>query len=180
MLQVYDFIPTFHYVEVNNLKGKLAGQVIAQVPVKADCTLIKQAGPTGKQRKYLENGHLFAIVSDETSGVCMNVWEEGKPMFLSFTDPLPVMDNSAAFGDWKHYAVDLEEEFARFVRLTPGDEWTTDIDYFTDPLYTAIAETLKKVVICMNGKTGTGADDWFGSATMPDGSKGYHYVYIGD
>ena len=180
MIQLYDYLPVFHTVENNNLKSLLAGQVIAQVPVNADSTLITQAGPTGKERKYFENGHLCALVPNDDSGVCMDIWEKGRPMYLSFTEPLNVLNNSDAFSDPKYYAVDLEEEFARFVLLTPGDEWTTDIDYFTDPLYAGIKAELEKVIVCMNGKTGTGADNWFGRETMPDDvTKGYHYVYLG-
>lgn len=170
MAAIYDYLPTFAEFEPNNLKGLQPGFVLAQVEVKEDCTLIKEAGPTGMERKFLENGHIMTITTDG-----MDIWAADKPMFISYSEPIHKL-----FKANKFYATDLGEESARFVQLIPGDEWMSTIDYMSDSRYTAIAEELKKHIIKIeNSEGGLVKDDWFDNGTMPSGAKGYHYMYIG-
>lgn len=173
----YNYLPTFHFIEPNNLKGLINGDVVAQLAVKTGSTLLKEVGPVGQEYKVFENGHMCSISKDG-----IDIWEAGKPLFISFTDPLYTLDGLT---DPKNYApiVSYHDgsygEFPRLVRLHPGDEWTSDIDYETDPLYATVKEELMKVVVKMDDSKVGGADDWFATKTFPDGTKSYHYMYIG-
>lgn len=154
---IYDYLPTYHQIENTNLKGLQPGFVVANCDVKSGCSLLKD--------KMLENGHICMIDKDGK----VDIWAAGAPMFIHFTEPL----NTVVNGD-RFFAVDSEIDRPRLVQLIPGDEWMSTIDYSTDSKYTAIKEELEKHII----KLSTG-DAWYGVDEMPDGTKAYHYMYIG-
>ena len=55
-MAIYDYLPTFHVVEPNNLKGLQPGFVVAQMEVKNGCSLLKNG--------LFENGHICCIGAD--------------------------------------------------------------------------------------------------------------------
>ena len=59
MANIYNLLPTFNYIEVNNLKGIHPGFVVAQMEVaeSAKATLLKDG-------RFFENGKICAISAD--------------------------------------------------------------------------------------------------------------------
>lgn len=161
---IYDYLPTYHQVEPNNLKGLQPGFVVAQMNVadsaKAALTV------SGSNGKIMENGVICSISKDGIIAPTAN----SKNLFIHFSEPLnTVMPNTA----WKFFAVNLEEECPRLVQLIPGDEWMSDIEYdLTGALQGRIVEI----------KEGDGQydqDDWYSVSTLPDGTAAHHYMFIG-
>lgn len=163
---IYDYLPTYHQLEPNNLKGLQPGFVVAQMEVKEGFTLLKD-GLNGA--KLFENGHLCSI-SEE--GICE--WAEGKPLFIHFTEEINTVLPSN-----KYFAVNVAEENPRLVQLIPGDEWMTDIDYETDAKYADIKDALMAHVKKVTKNSKMSKDDWFAMEELADGTKGYHYIYLG-
>lgn len=162
-MALYDLLPTFHYIEANNLKALLPGFVVAQMEVaeSAKSALCVQDG------KFIENGTICTISKD---GVV--AWSEGKPMFIVYNDPL-----NTIFDDDKYYATELKSENPRLVQLIPGDEFMADGEA-SDHKGLAAAIAAGMIVEVKSGD-GQSADDWFDVETMPNGDAGKHYLYIG-
>lgn len=166
-MAIYDYLPKFHVVEPNNLKGLQPGFVVSQMEVKEGSTLITTDSTT--KAKLLENGHLCSI-SEEG----IDIWAADKVMFLHYTEPL----NTILHSD-KYFAVNINEENPRLVQLIPGDEWMTDIDYETDDKYSSLWTEINKHVKKVTSTNKMSKDDWFGVDTLADGTKAYHYVFLG-
>lgn len=164
---IVDLLPKFEQIEVNNLKGLQPGFVVAQMPVKEGCAYIKDVNGV----KYFENGHICAISVD---GIKVPEASD-KVLFISYNDPINTIFKGA-----KLYATNLEEENVRLVQLIPGDEWMSTIDYENDPKYTDVKTVIQGRVVKVEAASGLGkSDDWFSVAEMPDGTKAYHYIYLG-
>lgn len=159
----YDLLPRFHYIEANNLKSLLPGLVVAQMEVAEDA----KADLCVKDGKFIENGTICTISKD---GVV--AWEEGKPMFIVYNDPLNTIRNGDEF-----YATELESENPRLVLLQPGDEWMADGEAADHKgLEAAIAAGM---IVEVTKDDGQSKDDWFAMETMPNGDAGKHYLFIG-
>lgn len=161
----YDLLPTFHYIEANNLKGLLPGFVVSQMEVAEtakDTLCVKVNG-----KYFIENGTICTISAE---GIC--AWEAGKPMFIVYNDPL----NTVLKGD-NLYATSLDEECPRLVQLIPGDEWMAD-GVATDHKGLEAAITAGLIVEVDSSK-GQSKDDWFSVNTMPNGDSGKHFMFIG-
>lgn len=159
----YDLLPRFHYIEANNLKALQPGFVVAQMEVAEDAlaTLCVEDG------KFIENGTICTISKD---GICD--WEEGKPMFIVYNDPLNTVRNGDEF-----YATELANENPRCVLLIPGDEWMAD-GAAAD--HKGLAEAISAgLIVEVKDGDGQSADDWFKVETMANGDAGKHYMYIG-
>ena len=162
-MAIYDLLPRFHYIEANNLKALLPGFVVAQMEVAEDAkdALCVEDG------KYIENGTICTISKD---GVCE--WEEGKPMFIVYNDPL----NTIRQGD-EFYATELASENPRCVLLIPGDEFMADGEASD---HKGLAEAIAAgMIVEVKKGDGQSADDWFNMETMPNGDAGKHYLFIG-
>ena len=155
---ITDYLPTYHQVEPNNLKGLQPGFVVAQMNVaeSAKATL----APNG----MFENGHICAISKD---GIVKAVGTE-KALFIHYSEPL----NTMFKGD-KFFAVDIENECPRLVQLIPGDEWMSD---------------LAPAKVCIEGRiieivSGDGQfaqdEDWYGMDHLADGTEAHHYMFLG-
>jgi len=171
---IVDLLPKFHQIEVNNLKGLQPGFVVAQMPVKKPCEYIR----TENGVEYFENGHICAISVD---GIKVPEASD-KVLFISYNDPINTIFKGANL-----YATNLEEEYVRLVQLIPGDEWMSTIDYFekqgevgSETYKYAGASAIEGRVVKVESTSGLGkSDDWFEVDTMPDGTKAYHYIYLG-
>ena len=154
---IVDLLPKFEQIEVNNLKGLQPGFVVAQMPVKEGCAYIKDVNGA----KYFENGHICAISVD---GIKVPEASD-KVLFISYNDPINTIFKGA-----KLYATNLEEENVRLVQLIPEN----------DPKYADVKTVIQGRVVKVEATSGLGkSDDWFGVAEMPDGTKAYHYIYLG-
>lgn len=162
-MALYDYLPTFHYIEPNNLKGLQPGFVVAQMEVAEDAldALCVNDGA------FIENGTICSISAD---GIC--AWEEGKPMFIVYNEPLNTIRD-----DDKFYATELKNENPRLVQLIPGDEWMAD-GAAADHKGLAAAIAAGHIVV-LDKNSGQSKDDWFAMESMPNGDDGKHYMYIG-
>lgn len=159
----YDLLPTFHYIEANNLKGLLSGYVVAQMEVAEDA----KADLCVQDGKFIENGTICTISKD---GIV--AWEEGKPMFIVYNDPLNTVRN----GD-EYYATELKNENPRCVLLIPGDEFMADGEASD---HKGLAEAIAAgMIVEVKSGDGQSADDWFDMEAMPNGDAGKHYLFIG-
>ena len=148
-MAIYDYLPTFNYIEPNNLKGLQPGFVVAQTS-KVDTALLE----TGT--KLMANGKICTL---DSTGKIVAGTADSKVLFIHYTEPLNTILNSD-----KYFAVNTEEECPRLVQLIPGDEWMS-----TDP-NCAIEGRIIKV---------SEGNDWYAVDTMANGDTGYHYVFLG-
>lgn len=150
MANIYDLLPTFRYIEVNNLKGLQPGFVVAQMEVASDdTTLVDEKG-------FFANGAICAI---SATGIKAATGTENA-LFIHYTEPLNTVANSD-----KYFAVKVAEECPRLVQLIPGDEWMSS-EKLTSTYEGRIVEI-------------TGDDGWYGVKTMANGDAGYHYMFLG-
>lgn len=167
MATIYDYLPRFHQVEPNNLKALQPGFVVSQMEVAETCTLVTTNSVAGT--KHLENGHIVTISAD---GI-VDVTAANQPLFINYTEPLNTLFDSP-----KMYAVDLACENPRLVQLIPGDEFTTDFDYFNDAQYASIKSFLTGRIVEVTAESKMSNDDWFKSTTLADGTPAHHYLVI--
>lgn len=159
---IYDYLPTYHQIEANNLKGLQPGFVVAQMNVAESAVADLTVDGEGK---LMENGVICAISKD---GIVAGA-ADSKSLFIHFSEPLnTVMPNLA----WKYFAVDLEEECPRLVQLIPGDEWMSDMD----PADVCIDGRIVEIVA---GDGQYAQDDWYGVDALADGTPAHHYMFIG-
>ena len=155
-MAIYDNLPTYHQVEANNLKGLQPGFVVAQMDIAetAKATLLTNG--------MFENGHICAISKD---GIIKAVGTE-KALFIHYTEPLNTVFDAAKF-----FAVDISKECGRLVQLIPGDEWMSTMD----PEDVCIEGR----IIELTSSDKQSSDDWYSVTTMPDGTAGHHYMFLG-
>ena len=155
-MALYDKLPTYHQVEANNLKGLQAGFVVAQMDIAdtAKTALLKDG--------MFENGHICAITKD---GIIKATGEE-KALFIHYTEPLNTVFDAAKF-----FAVDVTKECGRLVQLIPGDEWMSDMS--------PEAVCITGRIIELKPSDKQSSDDWYSVTTMPDGTAGHHYMFLG-
>lgn len=155
-MALYDKLPTYHQVEANNLKGLQAGFVVAQMDIAetAKTALLKDG--------MFENGHICAITKD---GIIKATGEE-KALFIHYTEPLNTVFDAAKF-----FAVDVTKECGRLVQLIPGDEWMSDM--------APEAVCITGRIIELKPADKQSSDDWYSVTTMPDGTAGHHYMFLG-
>lgn len=155
-MALYDKLPTYHQVEANNLKGLQAGFVVAQMDIAetAKTALLKDG--------MFENGHICAITKD---GIIKATGQE-KALFIHYTEPLNTVFDAAKF-----FAVDVAKECGRLVQLIPGDEWMSDM--------APEAVCIEGRIIELKPSDKQSSDDWYSVTTMPDGTAGHHYMFLG-
>ena len=155
-MALYDKLPTYHQVEANNLKGLQAGFVVAQMDIAdtAKTALLKDG--------MFENGHICAITKD---GIVKATGQE-KALFIHYTEPLNTVFDAAKF-----FAVDVAKECGRLVQLIPGDEWLSDM--------APEAVCIEGRIIELKPSDKQSSDDWYSVTTMPDGTAGHHYMFLG-
>ncbi len=156
MKPIYDYLPTYHQIEANNLKGLQPGFVVAQMEIaeSAKADLLKDG--------MFENGHICAITSD---GIVKANGDE-KALFIHYTEPLLTL-----FPATKFFAVDVSAECGRLVQLIPGDEWMSDMDPEDVCIEGRIVE--------LSSSDGQSSDDWYDVDTLPDGTPAHHYMFLG-
>ena len=136
-MAIYDYLPTFNYVEPNNLKGLQPGFVVAQEG--------RVASGLKDNKGMMENGKICKLTS---SGIEAVAASHTGPAFIHYTEPLNTILNSD-----KYFAVNTNYECPRLVQLIPGDEWTSSKELTTAEL---MSGRIVKVETCTmaNGETG--------------------------
>lgn len=155
-MAIYDYLPTYHVVEPNNLKGLQPGFVVAQMEVAESAK--EDLAPKG----LMENGCICGISAE---GI-IRATAETKVLFLHYTEPL----NTLLPSD-KYFAVEIANENPRLVQLIPGDEWMSDVK--------DLDVTYAGRIVKITSESGMSKDDWFKVTTLADGTEGYHYMYLG-
>jgi len=156
-MAIYDYLPTYHQVENNNLKGLQPGFVVAQMEIAPSATsaLLTANG-------MFENGHICGISAD---GIIPGA-SDMKNLFIHFSEPL-----NTVFDAQKFFAVNPKEECPRLVQLIPGDEWMSDMD----PEDVCIEGR----IIELGTSNSQSKDDWYGVSALADGTPAHHYMFIG-
>lgn len=178
MMNIYNYLPTFEVLEPNILKGLQPGFVVAQMEVAASEKPADATGalPSGSILKLVEEGdkrHLFL----ENGKICMiskdgiKKWDGEAVPFISFNEELLTYTSEK-----KHYATDIDEELPRLVQLIPGDEWMSTIDY--DKEYSGVTG-FSNHIVKLTSADAQSKDDWYSVSTLANGSKAYHYMYLG-
>lgn len=155
---ITDYLPTYHQVEPNNLKGLQPGFVVAQMNIAESAT-----GTLLEEHGMFENGWICGISED---GI-VPAGSDTKVLFIHYTEPLNTL-----FKGNKFFAVNPAEECPRLVQLIPGDEWMSDME---------------PSAVCVDGRiveisSSVGQydqDDFYACGELADGTKAYHYMYLG-
>jgi hypothetical protein len=154
-MAIYDYLPTYHQVEANNLKGLQPGFVVAQMEIAPSAT-----GDLLSENGMFENGHICAISAE---GIIKATGSEAA-LFIHYTEPLNTLFDGAKF-----FAVNPEKECGRLVQLIPGDEWMSDMEL----------EGFGGRIVELGTESTQSKDDWYGVSTLPDGTPAHHYMFIG-
>lgn len=181
---IYDLLPVFNQLEPNSLKGLQAGLVVSQLNVKEGSKLIKEVNG----HRYVENGCLAKLTkagidvadggatevpgSGDGAATPIAVEDQEKCLFLVYSEPLRRFSKAV-----KNYATDIDSEDVRLVQLRPGDEWTTTIAP-TDEAYKAEIAKGHILQVGVDATKGLTKDD-FWTGYRADGTKAYHYVFLG-
>lgn len=110
------YLPTFKYMEVNDLVGLRSGHMLSQIPADAAITKVSKG-----DAKFIENG---LIVGLSATGTVEN-FDKSKHsvMFVHFTEEL-----NTVVDELKYFALeapDGEKAYPRCVALYVGDTFTT-------------------------------------------------------
>ena len=110
------YLPTFKYMEVNDLVGLRSGHMLSQVPADANIAKVAKG-----DNKFIENG---LIVGLSATGTVENFDKSKHPvMFVHFTEELNTL-----IDELKYFAVeapDGEKVYPRCVALYVGDTFTS-------------------------------------------------------
>lgn len=191
MATIYDYLPRYHQLENNNLKGLQGGLVIAQMEIDEDSVSVNDgsysagkyliSNPTDGS-KNIENGLIMAISAKGIVGAENAAATD--PLFITFSEPLNGVVDSPKF-----YATNIDAENVRLVQLMPGDEWMTDFDYFghedgatamgfADAIKGRIVELFDEIPAGMEDAGKISKDNWFKVTVMPDGTPAHHYLFL--
>lgn len=168
-MSILKYLPTFKIVEVNRSTGLVSGHVIAQFPLAADSSLIKNVQ---EDVNVLENGAIVELKDDLTVD---GVNGASAQPFLVFTEELNTfMDGLKYFAD----AADAQGEiYPRGIALYVGDVFTTD--NYTGEL--SGAKFAKVVNGVLTLQTIADNDTLFAveESTLPLGDDAGRFIYIG-
>lgn len=156
-MAIYDYLPTYHQVEANNLKGLQPGFVVAQMEIAPSATSVLLT-----DNGMFENGHICGISAD---GIVKAEGSE-RALFIHYSEPLNTLFNGAKF-----FAINPENECGRLVQLIPGDEWMSDME--------PSAVCIEGRIVELGTESAQSKDDWYGVNTLPDGTPAHHYMFIG-
>lgn len=110
------YLPTFKYMEVNDLVGLRSGHMLSQIPADAAITKVSKG-----DAKFIENG---LIVGLSATGTVENFDKSKHPvMFVHFTEEL-----NTVVDELKYFALeapDGEKAYPRCIALYVGDMFTT-------------------------------------------------------
>lgn len=191
-MNIFDFLPKFHIIEPNNLKGLQPGFVVAQIePANTynnDGTLKDAASITNvlvnktkvNGHFIVENGQLAQITGNGYDGYSVTA-DATAPLFVTYTEERLPIGN-----DFTYFAADIEHDPARLVQLIPGDEFTTTVAPDDANMAKAITDGRIKVIThnYINGNTTVANDhtycfdDFLSVNRFADGQPSYTYVFL--
>lgn len=130
-MNVYNLLPVFKVVEVNNAVGIRSGHIIAQAPLKKINYLATNATPGNGDgaAEYVENGYIFYLDVDGELKSPLRVnaaVKAAQPPILHFTEELFTTGLSE---ELRHFALEFNDENVAYPRglvLNVGDSFTTN------------------------------------------------------
>lgn len=174
-----DYLPVFHILEPQNLKGIHGGHIVAQRPVKYTVTgdVYGVATVTKGTAKFIENGVIMGLDAD---GYLVNhdAAISGAPKIIHFTEELPTI--LKAKNTWALECA-KGETYPRGIILEVGDEFVTDnvatgaaLDANGKGYATVVGGILKVVA----AEPEAGADFAVYADTLPTGEDAYHFIVL--
>lgn len=168
-----DYLPVFHQLEPQMLKGIYAGAIIAQRPVKYTATgdVYGVATATKGTVKFIENGVVMGL---DVNGNLVNYDAAlaGSPKMIHFTEELPTI--LKAKNTWALKCAE-GETYPRGIILQAGDEFVTDNASGTlaDKGYATVSGGILTL-----STASTNAEFAAYPDTLPDGTAAYHFIVL--
>src|SRR5574344_1307416 len=170
-----DYLPVFHVLEPQMLKGIYAGAIVAQRPVKYT-TGTKVYGVTTVamgDAKFIENGVIMGLDQDGNL-VNYDAALAGSPKMIHFTEELPEI--LKVKNTWALKCKE-GETYPRGVILQAGDEFVTD--NVTGTLSAAGYATISNGVLALAANAPEGGAEFAAYPdTLPDGTGAYHFIVL--
>lgn len=168
-----NYLPTFHQLEPQNLKGLYAGDVVAQRPVAYASAVYGVPTVQVGSVYFIENGIICGldneakVVSYDDAG---NL--SGHPM-VHYTEELPtILQANSTFA----VEAKAEETYLRLIVLHAGDEFVTDnVDATDEGPFAKIANGRVTLQSAANSDTVFAVIEDY----LPDGTDGYRCIYLG-
>lgn len=168
-----DYLPVFHVLEPQMLKGIYAGAIVAQRPVKytAEPEAYGVATVAKGDAKFIENGVIMGLDQDGNL-VNYDAALAGSPKMIHFTEELPEI--LKVKNTW---ALKCEEgeTYPRGVILQAGDEFVTD--NVSGTISTAGYATVSGGVLTVSTAS-INAEFAAYPDTLPDGTAAYHFIVL--
>jgi hypothetical protein len=167
-----DYLPVFHQLEPQMLKGIYAGAIIAQRPVKYTETgdVYGVATVTKGAVKFIENGVVMTL--DVDGNLVNYATATGGPKILHFTEELPTI--LKAKDTWALKCAE-GETYPRGIILQAGDEFVTD--NVSGTLAAAGYATVVDGILTLS-TTSTSAEFAAYPDTLANGAGAYHFIVL--
>jgi hypothetical protein len=167
-----DYLPVFHVLEPQMLKGIYAGAIIAQRPVKytAIGDVYGVATVTKGAVKFIENGVVMTL--DVDGNLVNYATTKGGPKMIHFTEELPTV--LKAKDTWALKCTE-GDTYPRGIVLQVGDEFVTDnvSGAITAAGYATVVDGILTV-----STDSTNAEFAAYPDTLPDGTDAYHFIVL--
>lgn len=168
-----NYLPTFHQLEPQNLKGLYGGDIVAQRPVAYTSSVYGVPTVQVGSVYFIENGIICGLNSEAkvvSYDAASNL--SGHPM-VHYTEELPtILQANSTFA----VEAKAEETYLRLVVLHTGDEFVTDnVDASDEGPFAKIAGGVVTLQSAANSDTVFAVME----DTLPDGSAAYRCIYVG-
>lgn len=168
-----NYLPTFHQLEPQNLKGLYGGDVVAQRPVAYASAVYGVPTVQVGSVYFIENGILCGL-NDEAKVVSFDDSDNvsAHPM-VHFTEELPtILEANSTFA----VLAKEDETYLRLIVLHTGDEFVTDnVDATDEGPYAKIDNGVVTLQSTANSDTMFAVME----DTLPDGTPAYRCIYLG-
>ena len=168
-----NYLPTFHQIEPQNLKGLYGGDVVAQRPVAYASSVYGVPTVQVGSVYFIENGILCGL-NNEAKVVAFDSAANlsGHPM-VHYTEELPtILEANSTFA----VLAQEDETYLRLVVLHPGDEFVTDnVDATDEGPYAKISNGVATLQSAADSDTVFAVIE----DSLPDGTAAYRFIYLG-
>ena len=167
-----DYLPVFHVLEPQMLKGIYAGAIVAQRPVAYDAAAKTYGVATVAKGevKFIENGVVMTL--DANGNLVNYATEKGGPKMIHFTEELPTV--LKAKDTWALKCTE-GETYPRGILLQAGDEFVTD--NVSGTISAAGYATVVAGILTVSTAS-TNAEFAAYPDTLPDGTDAYHFIVL--
>jgi hypothetical protein len=165
-----NYLPEFHQLEPQMLKGIYAGDIIAQRPVKYAAGAYGVATVTKGDVKFIENGVVMTL--DVDGNLVNYATANGGTKILHYTEELPTI--LKAKDTWALECA-AGETYPRGIILHVGDEFVTDnvSGSITSAGYATVVDGVLTVATASANAEFAAYPD-----TLADGKDAYHFIVL--